>query len=307
MRKDNNKTNIFSLLQEIAFSSTRKLCLIFLFIALSNRGFSQLASYNYGNILFNQSQSINNHLLIDSTSQLSFGNQALANTFGKIRKTYFSYHFKEKEHKQTNSKVGFDIENNKNGEIINLVRAQIHYSQNVKLSKDVTLAVGTELGLINLRFESTPNTMGGSDIKADWDLMIALKSKTEKLGVSINHLTNPHLILITEQINIPRHLSIFGEKHIALNSYSTLGIAHESTFITNSHYISRSMVGYHLKDALHLGLGITNGAITSTFGISNIESGKINVEIAAGYQFSTTLAGNIGYDLLQFQLKIEKK
>lgn len=270
------------------------MCAITLFSLLSSN--AQLKTYDNGTTLFYRNNSLNISALSDTVCNFSLGNQALTNEFSGTRIIYLSGNVVFSRSQNSYSLVGIHVINNQNGKVINNVNTQLYFTQYLRISKSIFASLGADIGIQSMLFKSTSVSSGGGDLGFDMDVSIGLMGKRWKVGTSFNHVTRPTLAPINNTIIYPRYLSIYTEYQIPIAVKYNLRFIHQSN-VAQSDYINRSMVAIGYKEQYEVGFGLTDGGLSLSMSLKELNLGRSQLRISGAYQFpipnDKTLAVNL--------------
>lgn len=181
-------------------------------------------------------------------------------------------------------RLNFNASSNQEGPFLSLNRLHLGYNSSINLFQNFSMAVGSEIGIIHLGFQSSSGGPGGSDIGYDGTVSLYGKGDKNEIGASLIQYTSVSLQPINQELKFGRYIDLFYTQHLTLQpslnlditgriqsdvATSHLGIAY-FTFLYNEYLLTGLNVTSDLSFAPKIGIKLKNNKTPTDFFVSFI-------------------------------------
>jgi len=160
---------------------------------------------------------------VEANAGVQFSTGPWSNIYTYYANAYFQLSPQRKAANGTNHMLGFNLENDREGEFINRFRGHALYAVHVSIARDVSLGVGTNVGVVNHNISSTPLSAGGGDVAFDGGIGLWLYGAKYQAGIAMGQLFNSTLTPIEETTKLTRLVNINGDKWWSVHHNVELG------------------------------------------------------------------------------------
>ena len=118
--------------------------------------------------------------------------------------------------------IGLGFYNDREGTLFSKIRVISRYSIHLPIRTDLFLSAGAAFHLINYTLQGSGSCASGSALDWSGNISATLYSPSFKIGFSYNDFNNPQMRPIDYIFNIPRFVTIYGEKIISINEHTKM-------------------------------------------------------------------------------------
>jgi len=158
--------------------------------------------------------------------------------------------------------IGLGIYNNREGDYLNKFRVMGRYALHIPLKKDLTLAAGASVHVINYNFHASTSGASGTDFNWSGTISSTLYAPTYTIAIAINDLNSPTIKPINYEFKIPRFITLHGYKIFNIFTDTKLKLASRCNWSLNTS--SATSPSFSSYNAL-LGFIFSNNVSTNGF------------------------------------------
>jgi len=241
-------------------------------------------------------------------ASFSLGNRSYTGLFKGVTQFYADLDFFIPTKKSANKghSLGVWLMTNREGDYFRKNRIYARYAYRNELSKDLSISLGTSLGLVNYVFASSDASTGGSDSDFDGSLGFWIVYKKIKLGTSLQQMTNSVLRPVNQPFYLKRYSSIMASHTWVISPFLEWESHCNISFVPNYGTITQLAGALQIYQT-EIGATYKSDVGFSGFaGLKKLSLQQYTVSLSASYLFSKVVLRNVNSNLLEINVQIAK-
>ena len=199
--------------------------------------------------------------------------------------------------------LGVNVLRYERGELISESSIKVVYRIAIPLNEKVELLTGTHLGIYQLNLEASSTTASANDFKFNIDWSLGLKTPKVDVGIYVNNLTEPQLMMTEESVKYKRTFGGYWVSPLYENAKLHSMLALHATYLFGNTDVVLSF-DQLVYDKMSFGVNLGNRRVSFYGGLRNIEFRQSKMDVQVGYQFPVAMDVSTVYSPLELLVRI---